>query len=160
MAIIALVDGCEFDTRSGELRRGGTVVRLEPQPAAVLAALASRPGELVTHDELRRAVWDQSTHVKVHDALHYCIRQIRAALGDNPRQPRFIETIPRRGYRLRPEGLAHAPAGGAVRSPRRWLWPAAIAAGLVAAAILVEQRPNDHHQIAVSVLTTLHDLVF
>ena len=158
MATIRFIDGIAFNSGTGEVHRNGTVIRLEPQPARVLRALASQPGELVTHDELRRAVWDDSTHVKVHDALHYCVRQIRAALGDTPRQPQFIETIPRRGYRLRPESLVLAGPG---RTPwRTWGLRLAFAAGVLIAIVFIEQRPNNHHEIAVSALSALHDLVY
>ena len=95
------IAGCEFDVASGELRRGGTITRLEPQPASVLALLAGRAGDVVTHEEIRRGIWGDDTHVNFQDSMHYCVRQIRAALGDRARDPRFIETIPRRGYRLR-----------------------------------------------------------
>ena len=92
---------CEFDSSSGEVRCKGTLVRLEPQPAALLALLADRAGDVVTHDEIRRAIWGNATHVKFREGVHYCIKQIRAALGDRAQAPRVIETIPRRGYRLR-----------------------------------------------------------
>ena len=157
VSTIRFADGVEFDTASGELRRGTSFHRLEPQPASVLRQLAARPGEVVTQEELARAVWGASTHVKLPDSLHYCVRQIRSALGDNPREPLFLETIPRRGYRLRPECLA----GPERRLPaQRWALRLALAGVLLVAAAAVEQRPNNHHQIAVSALTALHDLLF
>jgi DNA-binding winged helix-turn-helix (wHTH) protein len=156
------VDGAEFDSTTGEIRRAGHVVRLEPQPARVLAALAARAGELVTHDEVRRAVWGETTHVKIHDALHYCIRQIRAALGDGGRQPRYIETIPRRGYRMRAEAIAPAarPSRVSASVPRRWALRVALAALVATSVVAWDRGPNNHHQIAVKVVKTLHDLVF
>jgi DNA-binding winged helix-turn-helix (wHTH) protein len=154
---IRFAGGLEFDTASGELRRGTSSQRLEPQPAAVLRELAARPGELVKQEELARAVWGASTHVKLPDSLHYCVRQVRTALGDNPREPLFIETVPRRGYRLRPECLA----GPERRLPlQRWALRLTLAGVLLVAAAAIEQRPNNHHQIAVSALTALHDLLF
>ena len=164
------VGGIEFDGATGELRRDGTVVRLEPQPSAVLAELVARAGELLSHGELRRAVWGDATHVKVPDALHYCVRQIRSALGDTARQPRYIETIPRRGYRLRaacllPDAAPAVPDSsapvGRVR-PVVWRWGVrfAVAGALAMAVIAVEQRPNDHHEIAVTVLRSVHNLIF
>jgi len=157
MATIRFIGQIAFDPASGEVWRGSLVTRLEPQPAAVLRALVARPGEVLSHEELRRAVWDGSTHVKLHDALHYCVRQVRAALGDSARQPRFIETIPRRGYRLRPDCLAGAPAAPRLRT---WGVRLALAAALAAAAALVERRPNNHHALAVTALNALHDLVY
>lgn len=152
--------GSEFDDATGEVRRDGAVTRLERQPAAVLALLAARPGDLVTHDEVRRAVWGDETHVNFQDSVHYCVRQIRLALGDRAHDSRFVETIPRRGYRFRADALAMAVAA----RPRHTVWRrlaiASFLATVAAAVLVMEQRPNNHHQIAVSVLKTVHDLVF
>lgn len=161
---IRLVPDIEFNSSTGEIRRENTTVRLEPQPAAVLAALAARHGELVTHDELRVAVWGD-TNVKLHDALHYCVRQIRSALGDTAREPRYVETIPRRGYRMRADALAPAlPAAPAspIRRvfPHPWVVRAAVAAIVMTTAVVIDRRPNNHHEIAVKVVKTLHNLVF
>jgi DNA-binding winged helix-turn-helix (wHTH) protein len=93
-------DQFELDPATGELTRNGVTVRLEPQPAAVLACLASRAGRLVTRAELERVLWDEHTHVDVQDGLNFAVRRVRLALGDSPRSPRFIETIPKRGYRF------------------------------------------------------------
>jgi DNA-binding winged helix-turn-helix (wHTH) protein len=160
--VIRFNNGADFNVSTGEIARAGTVVRLEPQPAAVLATLAARPGELVTHDELRRAVWGETTHVKLHDALHYCVRQIRHALGDTARDPRVIETVPRRGYRVRAESLAPSAASFASPSPalRRWALRLAVAAALLVVLKALDRQPNNHHEIAVSVVKSLHDLVF
>jgi hypothetical protein len=155
--LIRFIDGFEFDPATGELRRENSVARLEPQPAAVLARLVLQAGELVTHDELRRAVWGETTHVKLHDALHYCVRQIRSALGDTAREPRYIETIPRRGYRLRPGCVM--PALAPVL-PWRWPLRIAVAAAVLVSLAILEQRPNNHHQLAVSALRSIHDFVF
>jgi DNA-binding winged helix-turn-helix (wHTH) protein len=93
-------DTVDFDPATGEVRRVDRLSRLEPQPSAVLALLASKPGQLIGHDEMRRAIWGDATHVNFQQSLHYCIREIRSALGDDARHSQFIETIPRRGYRL------------------------------------------------------------
>jgi DNA-binding winged helix-turn-helix (wHTH) protein/TolB-like protein len=95
----------EFDAETGELRRTGTagragVVRLEPQPARALAALVARPGEIVTRDQLKAAIWGDDTHVDFDRGLAYCMSQVRSALGDSADNPRFVETLPRRGYRF------------------------------------------------------------
>ena len=89
-----------LDIESGDLRRNGRVVALERQPALVLARLVTSAGQLVTRDDLAATIWGTATHVNFDDGLNYCIRQIRAALGDDPKSPRFIATIPRRGYRF------------------------------------------------------------
>jgi DNA-binding winged helix-turn-helix (wHTH) protein len=99
-SIVALRFGpFELDTRSGELRRNGTMVRLQPQPFKVLLLLAGRPGELLTREEIQAEVWPAGTFVDFEQSLNFCIRQIRASLGDNASLPRYVETLPRRGYR-------------------------------------------------------------
>jgi DNA-binding winged helix-turn-helix (wHTH) protein/TolB-like protein len=90
----------EFDPATGELRRDGVPVKLQPQPARVLAILASRPGEVVSRDELRQLVWADGTFVDFERGLNFCVAQIRSALGDSAESPRFVETLPRRGYRF------------------------------------------------------------
>jgi len=89
-----------FDATTGELCRNGTIARLEPQPARVLAVLVEHAGEVVTRAELQQRVWSGDTFVDFEHGLNYCIAQIRAALGDSASEPRFIETLPRRGYRF------------------------------------------------------------
>ena len=93
----------EFDARSQELRRtdGGEVQRLAPQPAQLLQLLAERGGAVVTREEIRERLWPD-THVDFDASLHYCVRQVRAALGDSANEPRYIQNVPRRGYRLMP----------------------------------------------------------
>src|SRR5262249_43456310 len=90
----------EFDERAGELRRNGDTKRLEPQPARVLGVLLERAGEVVTRTELQQRVWSGDTFVDFDRGLNYCIAQIRDALGDSASEPRFVETLPRRGYRF------------------------------------------------------------
>ncbi len=93
-------DPFELDLGTGELRRDGAPVRLQPQPARVLALLVARAGELVTREEIQREVWGDETFVDFEHGLNFCIREIRAALGDSARAPRYVETLPRRGYRF------------------------------------------------------------
>lgn len=90
----------EFDTDSGELRKNGRAIALEPQPARALALLLSRAGEIVSRDELREAVWGSETHVDFERGIAYCISQIRAALGDSGENPRFVLTVPKHGFRF------------------------------------------------------------
>jgi DNA-binding winged helix-turn-helix (wHTH) protein len=104
----------DFELRldSGELWKAGVAVKLQPRPARVLEMLARHAGEVVSREELRRAVWGEETYVDLDLALNFCIRQIRGALGDSADEPRFITTIPRRGYRFLEtvEGVHRAPA--------------------------------------------------
>jgi TolB-like protein/Tfp pilus assembly protein PilF len=93
-------DEFEFNLTSGELRKRGKVLRLQPQPAKVLSLLALQAGKLVTRDELKQQVWHDTTFVNFQDGLNFCIRSIRAVLHDKAAAPHFIETLPRRGYRF------------------------------------------------------------
>src|SRR5215472_1159517 len=98
-------DELTLDFATGELLRRGEPVPLQPQPMRVLLLLAQRAGEIVPREELQAAVWGSDTHVDFDQGLNWCIRRIREALGDDVRQPRFIETVPRRGYRFRTEAI-------------------------------------------------------
>ncbi len=90
----------ELDIPSHELRRKGKLIPLQRQPSRILAALASQPGKLITREELRQQIWDTATFVDFEQGLNACIRRIRAALKDDPEHPKFIETLPRQGYRF------------------------------------------------------------
>src|SRR2546427_6088024 len=90
----------DLNPTSGELRKAGVEINLPPQPAKVLVLLATRAGQLVTREELRQQIWGKDTFVDLEHGLNSCIKQIRAALGDHPEAPRYIETRPRRGYRF------------------------------------------------------------
>ena len=90
----------ELDLRTAELRRNGSLLKLQPQPAKVLVALVSRAGEVVTRQELAQQVWGSDTFVDFEQGLNYAIRQIRTVLEDDVDHPRFLETLPKRGYRF------------------------------------------------------------
>lgn len=137
----------EFDPATGELRRMGAdgrtaVVRLEPQPAKALALLARKPGEIVSREDLKTALWGDQTHVDFERGIAYAISQVRTALGDSADNPRFIETLPRRGFRfIAGARSAEVPKfrssevlesrgsevlesrGSGVREGRRWFFP-------------------------------------
>jgi TolB-like protein/DNA-binding winged helix-turn-helix (wHTH) protein/Tfp pilus assembly protein PilF len=122
-----------LDVARGELKRFDTHLRLAPQPFKLLVLLVSRPGEIVTREEIQQQLWGTEIYVDFERGLNHCIRQIRAVLGDDPGAPAYIETIPRTGYRFvapvtvvsppvlaeqRPAGLPHAlsqPAGGSAK---------------------------------------------
>ena len=99
-SVVLRFDEFELNIQSGELRRRGKVLRLQPQPTKVLSVLAVQAGKLVTRDELKRQIWDDATFVNFEEGLNFCIRSIRAILRDSADEPRFIETLPRRGYRF------------------------------------------------------------
>jgi DNA-binding winged helix-turn-helix (wHTH) protein/TolB-like protein len=134
----------EFDAGSGELRRhdvgralGGEAQRLPPQPARLLHLLAARGGAIVTRDEIRQQLWP-NTHVDFDTSLHFCVRQLRLALGDSAAEPRYVENVPRRGYRLVPDvtrvdGVAATAAAGSGFKP--WM-RVSLAIAIVAAIAL------------------------
>jgi len=90
----------ELDRTTGELRKNGLLLKLHPQPAKMLVLLASHPEELVTRERFKEALWGQDTFVDFEQGLNSCVRHIRNVLADDPDNPRFIETIPRKGYRF------------------------------------------------------------
>jgi cholera toxin transcriptional activator len=93
-------DEFEADLRSGELRKSGERLRIQEQPFQVLVALLERPREVITRDELRQRLWPSDTFVDFDHGLNTTINKLRESLGDSASSPRFIETLPRRGYRF------------------------------------------------------------
>ena len=147
-------DSFELDIRAAELRKAGVRLRLQGQPIQVLATLLNSAGELVTREELRAQVWPAETFVDFDHSLHNAIARLREALGDSAGTPRYIETLPRRGYRFigtvervgaeeppslsptQPSPSAEAPVDP-VRSKARALLIAAVLTIVAIAAILV-----------------------
>src|SRR5437870_1698255 len=101
-------DAFEFDAAAGELWLEGRRVPLQPQPSRLLALLLDCRGQVVTRDAIRTALWGDGVHVDFDRSLNFCVARLRSALGDNAAEPRFIETLPTRGYRFVAAG--HAPA--------------------------------------------------
>lgn len=142
-----------FDVASGDLHANGKTTRLAPQTAAVLRVLAARSGQVVSRTELREALWPNTT-VEFDQGLNFCVRQLRVALSDDAAEPKYIETLHRRGYRfvadVRPL-VSYAPRDVAVSAPpmppRRsslaWYWPPAIV--LVAVVVAVAALMNARH---------------
>lgn len=137
----------DFDPQTGELRREGHAVRLQAQPAQVLGVMLSHAGDVVTRDILREAVWGSDTFVDFDRGLNFCIAQIRSALGDSAESPRYIKTVPKRGYQfIAPvRGVAPAvsiPNGASESRSRRWMLSAPILVGVVASGgLLAWKRP-------------------
>ena len=143
-------DSFELDVTSGELRKGANRLRLQPQPFRVLLLLIERTGQIVTREEIQRCLWKDSTFVDFEHGINFSINQIRGALSDSAEKPRYIETVPRRGYRF--IGTVEQPsptkqdntqeptpppvqAEPIVAPPARRRWPAVVALTLLAAAI-------------------------
>lgn len=130
----------EADLRSGELRKDAMRVPLQGQPFQVFAILLQHSGELVTRDELREEVWPEDTFVDFEQALNTAIGKIRLALGDDADNPRFVETLPRRGYRF--IGMVDRPISQAASTAKaRWVFLGALVALAVAGFFLYRRLP-------------------
>jgi DNA-binding winged helix-turn-helix (wHTH) protein len=90
----------EVDLRTQELRKQGNLIRLHGQPFQILSTLLERPGEIVMREELRQKLWAADTYVDFDNSVNAAINRLREALGDSAENPRFVETLPRRGYRF------------------------------------------------------------
>jgi DNA-binding winged helix-turn-helix (wHTH) protein len=89
-----------IDPHAGELFKKGTKIKLQQQPFQVLAILLERPGDLVTREELRHRIWPADTFVDFDHSLNTAVKKLRQALGDGSQKPRYVETLPRKGYRF------------------------------------------------------------
>ena len=151
IARLARFGSFELDLATGELRKGGVRIKLQEQPFQVLIALLERPGEVVTREELRERLWPGDTFVEFDDGLNTAVRKIRQALGDSADNPRFVETLPRRGYRF--VALAEGGAWASTETvqdepkrpapqprPKRTKWYVSAAALLVAVSIALASR--------------------
>ena len=154
---IVRFEGFEFDLGNLELRRQERRLRLAPQLARLLAVLLQQPGELATREVLKQALWTEDTFVEFDQGLRFCIKRLRAVLGDDARHPRYIETVPKRGYRFiapvsidaPPQPLPARPAPAVemhdsrARPTRRSTAAAAIAAAVgIAVAVFALARSD------------------
>jgi TolB-like protein/DNA-binding winged helix-turn-helix (wHTH) protein len=140
----------ELDLTVCELRRGGSLVKLQSQQFQLLAFLAQRAGEVVSREEIRRALWDDNTFVDFDQSINFCVNKVRDALADDPQSPRYIETVPRKGYRFiapidasRPPTEAEPSAVAQPAPTRRWLLigvTAVAVAAIALAAVTVGSR--------------------
>jgi eukaryotic-like serine/threonine-protein kinase len=126
----------EADLQEGSLTKMGSRIRIQEQPFRILALLLERSGQIVTREEIRQRLWSTDTFVGFDDALNTAVRKLREALNDSADNPRFLETVPRRGYRFvapvawPAEPQAVAPTKSRVRRyPYLWLAAALIVAG-------------------------------
>src|SRR5215475_4622462 len=110
----------EVNLQCGELRKGGVRIKLHGQPFEILAMMLERPSHVVTREELRQRLWPTDTFVNFDHGVNTAIKKLREALGDSADNPRFVETLPRHGYRMLAgvEGPSRATAGEAVTPVR------------------------------------------
>jgi DNA-binding winged helix-turn-helix (wHTH) protein len=101
-------DGFKVDLRAGELYKAGRKIKLQVQPFHALALLLERPGEVITREEFEKRLWSGDTFVDFDHSLNTAIKKLRQALDDDKKKPRFVETLPKRGYRFIGK-LEHAP---------------------------------------------------
>jgi DNA-binding winged helix-turn-helix (wHTH) protein/tetratricopeptide (TPR) repeat protein len=100
----------ELDAKNGQLRKAGVSLKMHPQPFRVLLLLAEHAGQTVTREEIQHCLWRDNTFVDFERGINFCINQIRTALGDDAENPRYVETLPRRGYRfIAPVNLGTGP---------------------------------------------------
>ena len=125
----------EFDDRRRRLRARGQAVRLSGQAVDVLCLLLERPGELITREEIERRLWPDRT-VDFHHSLDVVVSRLRTVLGDKGASPRYIETVPRKGYRFI-EPVTVKPEARLPNAPRHWSRPLLVySAVAILAAIL------------------------
>ena len=143
----------ELDVGSSELRNGPTRLKVPYQSIEILKALLERPGELVTRDELSRRLWPSDTFVDFEHGLNAALRRLREALGDSADAPKFIETLPRRGYRFigQIEHVAEGPTAEVGAEPGgawRWRGPVAVAVVLsLGLALWATTRTPEHDSV-------------
>ena len=159
----------EADLKTGELRRSGILVRLQSQPFKLLAALLEEPGQVISREALQQRLWGADTTVDFDHSLGIAVNKLREALGDHAENPRFVETLAKRGYRfiapvktLAPEASTHpgeSQTAAATALPhnlpgRRWLWVSAgLGAVCLALVLLLWLRPPSHRPYRVVQVT-------
>ena len=156
----------ELDLRSGELRKSGARLGLQQQPLQLLSVLLEQPGQLVTREELRKRLWPDDTFVDFEHGLNAAVKRLRDTLGDSADSPRFVETVPRRGYRFIAPASVNGPSSLTTTTteitPERFLprvkrgWPLLIAALVLSLAALWIYRPKSRTDLLTAVpLTSL-----
>jgi TolB-like protein/DNA-binding winged helix-turn-helix (wHTH) protein/Tfp pilus assembly protein PilF len=169
----------ELDLKSGELRKRGIKIHIQDKPLTLLIALISHSGEVVSRAELQRLLWPDQTFVDFEDGINTAARKLREALGDDAEKPRYVETVPRRGYRFivqaesvetRPQSVGRSalpersPASSASlssetpiagRRHRRWLLPVAVLLVVAALSAGLYRRAHDRQLPARIIIVVL-----
>src|SRR5579872_4797042 len=110
----------ELDLETGELRRGGALVNLQEQPFQILTLLLEHPGEVITREDVRQKLWPAGIFVNFDDSINSAVKKLRHSLNDSAENPGILETLPRRGYRLKVpvERVEFGFTSGAFASPK------------------------------------------
>ena len=137
----------EADPQAGELRKNGLRLRIQDQPFQILLRLLERPGQIVTREELKTTLWSVDTFVDFDNGLNMAVKRLREALGDDADHPRFIETLPRRGYRFIGQVDGRAPSASekandapSLRSSLRTIGIWTVAVSFFALAVILVYR--------------------
>src|SRR4051794_2060745 len=141
----------EADSSNGTLTRNGSRIKIQEQPFRLLLILLNHPGEIVTREELRQQLWPEGTFVDFDGSLNVLLKRLRATIGDDPENPRFIETVPRRGYRFiapvalvppKPEPAALAGLDGGSIEVVPEVPPALVSLSLPVAPVASKSKPR------------------
>ncbi len=143
MAVTYRFESFELDPEGRELRRDGTPVSLQDLPLRLLVELVERAPELVSREQLRDALWPPGTHLDVDASLNTAVARAREALGDDAGVPRFLTTVPRRGYRFVAPVERLDTATPATKGPSRHWWAAGVAAIAIPFAIWMLVKNDD-----------------
>src|SRR5262249_29711379 len=127
----------QLDPASGELRKNGMKIKLQGQPIDILSMLLERPGEVVSRDEIQKKLWPDGTIVEFDHSLNAAVKRLRDALDDSADTPRYIETLPKRGYRFIGQPASAFPGDASEHS-------AASAPDLVPAQVSAERVHSTH----------------
>jgi len=150
----------ELDIANGELRKGGVLVKLQSQPFELLSLLVGRPGQVVSREEIRRALWGDETFVDFDQSINFCVNKLRDALDDDPQRPQCIETVPRKGYRFIAAIVDSRPEPAEVKHAYSARWMLLAGAGLLLVAIVLAARTAIESKLGTKAIRSLAVLPF
>ena len=150
----------ELDIANGELRKGGVLVKLQSQPLELLSLLVGRPGQVVSREEIRRALWGDETFVDFDQSINFCVNKLRDALEDDPQKPRYIETVPRKGYRFVAAIVESGPEPAQAAPTRRPRWLVLAGVALLLVAIALAARTAIESKLGTKAIRSLAVLPF
>jgi TolB-like protein/DNA-binding winged helix-turn-helix (wHTH) protein len=150
----------ELDIANGELRKGGVLVKLQSQPFELLSLLVGRPGQVVSREEIRQELWGDETFVDFDQSINFCVNKVRDALDDDPQKPRYIETVPRKGYRFVAAIVESGPEPAQAAPTRRPRWLVLAGVALLLVAIALAARTAIESKLGTKAIRSLAVLPF